>query len=148
MDEAVKLPAEQSHRRVAKRAGFMPSYFAIRLALVAIPGTGLALGLGLDLLRDRRAAWVYGACTVPVLIALLTEIAFHLRRGETGLDIVAALSMTAALASGQELAAIIVALMYSGGKYLENFAERRADREMRALLERVPRTAITSGQHP
>jgi P-type E1-E2 ATPase len=32
--------------------------------------------------------------------------------------------------------------MYSGGQYLESFAERRARREMTALLERVPRTAM------
>ena len=32
--------------------------------------------------------------------------------------------------------------MYSGGQYLESFAERRASREMSALLARVPRTAL------
>ncbi|MSP32392.1 MAG: heavy metal translocating P-type ATPase, partial [Pseudolabrys sp.] len=59
-----------------------------------------------------------------------------------GLDIVAALSMTAALAVGEHLAAAIVALMYAGGQYLEAFAERHARREMTALLSRVPRIAI------
>ena len=65
-----------------------------------------------------------------------------LRRGDLGLDIVAALSMTAALAVGQELAAAIVALMYAGGQLLESFAERAARREMTALLSRVPRRAL------
>ena len=32
--------------------------------------------------------------------------------------------------------------MYSGGQYLESFAEGRARREMSALLARVPRTAV------
>jgi cation transport ATPase len=59
-----------------------------------------------------------------------------------GLDIVAALSMAAALVFGQELAAAIVALMYAGGQYLEAFAERHARREMTALLARVPRTTL------
>ena len=36
-------------------------------------------------------------------------------RGDVGLDIVAALSMTAALVFGEELAACVVALMYAGG---------------------------------
>jgi high-affinity K+ transport system ATPase subunit B len=40
------------------------------------------------------------------------------------------------------LAAVVVALMYGGGQYLEGFAERRASREMTALLARVPRTAV------
>jgi len=78
----------------------------------------------------------------PVLLALLVEIAHSLRRGDFGLDIVAALSMTAALAFGQELAAVVVALMYAGGQYLEAFAEGHARREMTALLERVPRTTM------
>ena len=79
---------------------------------------------------------------MPVLAALVQEIVTSLRRGDLGLDIVAALSMSAALAFGQALAAAIVALMYSGGQYLELFAERRARQEMTALLERVPRAAM------
>jgi P-type E1-E2 ATPase len=55
---------------------------------------------------------------------------------------VAALSMTAALVFGEQLAAVVVALMYAGGQYLESYAERRARREMTALLSRVPRTAV------
>jgi P-type E1-E2 ATPase len=35
-----------------------------------------------------------------------------------------------------------VALIYAGGQYLESFAERRAGREMTALLARVPRTTL------
>jgi heavy metal translocating P-type ATPase len=50
--------------------------------------------------------------------------------------------MSAALLFGEALAAAIVALMYAGGQLLEAFAERRARREMTALLSRVPRTAI------
>ena len=74
-------------------------------------------------------------------MALLVEILRSLWRGEVGLDIVAALSMTAALAFGETLAAAVVAVMYSGGTFLENFAEGRARREMHDLLSRVPRTA-------
>ncbi|HEY7088299.1 MAG TPA: heavy metal translocating P-type ATPase [Tepidisphaeraceae bacterium] len=75
-------------------------------------------------------------------MVLLVEIATSLWRGAIGLDIVAALSMFAALVFGEYLAATIVALMYAGGQYLEDFAERRAGREMTALLARVPRWAL------
>ncbi|MGB7755521.1 MAG: heavy metal translocating P-type ATPase [Salinisphaera sp.] len=78
---------------------------------------------------------------MPVLAALVVEIARSLSKGEGGLDIVAALSMSAALMVGETLAAAVVALMYSGGTFLENFAEGRARREMSDLLSRVPRTA-------
>ena len=83
--------------------------------------------------------------TIPVLAVLLAEIVTSLRREEFGLDIVAALSMSAALVFGEHLAAAVVALMYSGGQYLENYAEGRARREMTALLRRVPRTAMRYG---
>lgn len=85
---------------------------------------------------------MWAAFTVPVLAALLYDIAASLRRAEVGLDIVAALSMTAALTVGENLAAVVVALMYSGGQYLEAFAEGHARREMTAILVRVPRTAV------
>jgi hypothetical protein len=77
----------------------------------------------------------------PSLIALCLEIIRSLMKGEVGLDIVAALSMSAALLFGETLAAAVVALMYSGGTFLESFAQGRARREMSDLLSRVPRTA-------
>ncbi|WP_163272486.1 hypothetical protein [Chelativorans alearense] len=42
---------------------------------------------------------------------------------------------------GETLAAAVVAVMYSGGTFLESFAEGHARREMQDLLSRVPRTA-------
>ena len=59
-----------------------------------------------------------------------------------GLDIVAGISMSAALAFGETLAAAVVGLMYAGGQLLENFAANRAQSHMRALLARVPKTAL------
>ena len=123
--------------------------FVVRTLLVLLPAFGLALGFALPLFG--QAAWqdrVWAAFTIPVLTVLVCEIVASLRRGEVGLDIVAVLSMAAALVVGEELAAVVVALMYAGGQFLEAFAERHARREMTALLARVPRTAVrhrTSG---
>ncbi|GHD98072.1 haloacid dehalogenase [Defluviimonas sp. 20V17] len=99
---------------------------------------GIALGLG-D--HPNQAEWLWRLGVLPTLAALLVEIVRSLGRGEVGLDIVAALSMSAALIFGQTLAAAVVAVMYSGGTLLESLAEGRARREMRALLSRVPRSA-------
>lgn len=117
--------------------------FFVRALLVLLPAVGLALGFAVPLLE--QAAWqnrIWATFTIPVLIVLVYDIVASLRRGEIGLDIVAVLSMAAALVVGEELAAIVVALMYAGGQFLEAFAERHARREMTALLARVPRTAI------
>src|SRR5665647_1398987 len=115
----------------------------VRPLLAGLVAAGLAAGFAAKL--AGLGAWsgpIWAAVTVPVLLALVAEIASSLWRGDVGLDIVAALSMTAALAVGENLAAAIVALMYAGGQYLEAFAERHARREMTALLSRVPRTAM------
>ena len=91
---------------------------------------------------DAKADLAWTLATLPVLTALLLQIVTSLRRGDIGLDIVAALSMSAALAFGQALAGNVVALMYAGGQMLEAFAEGRARREMTALLGRVAFSAM------
>src|SRR5262245_27898954 len=115
----------------------------LRPMIVAWPAAGLVIGLAAQF--SEWAHWVFpiwAAATIPVLLALVAEIVISLRRGDVGLDIVAALSMLAALVFAEYLAALVVALMYAGGQYLEDFAERRASREMTALLARVPHTAV------
>ncbi|RUM95386.1 heavy metal translocating P-type ATPase [Pseudaminobacter arsenicus] len=113
-----------------------------KVAILVIALAGLATGAGLWLAgRTGLAEMAWAAGVVPVLAALVVEIVRSLFRGEVGLDIVAALSMSAALAFGETLAAAVVALMYSGGTFLESFAEGHARREMRDLLSRVPRSA-------
>ncbi|MDP2294938.1 MAG: heavy metal translocating P-type ATPase [Pseudolabrys sp.] len=115
----------------------------IRQLLAGLVALGLAAGFAVKL--AGLGAWsgtIWTAVVVPVLVVLVVEIVTSLRRGDVGLDIVAALSMTAALVFGESLAAAIVALMYAGGQFLEAYAERQARREMTALLSRVPRTAL------
>jgi heavy metal translocating P-type ATPase len=119
----------------------------LMLILLAAAG-GLSVGflfyLG-GLPRFARVTWA--AALIPSLVHLAIEIVTELRRRNTGLDIVAALSMTLALLLGETLVGAIVALMYSGGQMLERFAEQRARREMSELLSRVPKTATRhSGQ--
>ena len=98
----------------------------VRPLLAGIVAFGLLAGFAVKLLG--LGAWsgpIWAAATLPGLAVLVVEIVTSLRRGDVGLDIVAALSMTAALAVGENLAAAIVALMYAGGQFLEAFAERQ-----------------------
>lgn len=113
-----------------------------KTAILLLALAGLVLGLVLwfaGLAEMADLVWIAGV--LPALVALVVEILRSIGRGEVGLDIVAALSMTAALVFGETLAASVVAVMYSGGTFLESFAEGRARREMHALLSRVPRMA-------
>ena len=109
--------------------------FPVALAALLIGGIAWFIGL------PAVAATTWTAGTAVVLLAQLVDIARHLRRGQFGLDLIAALAMAGALALGEHLAGIIVGVMFSGGEALEAFARRRARREMTALLGRLPRTA-------
>ncbi|SHM75692.1 heavy metal-(Cd/Co/Hg/Pb/Zn)-translocating P-type ATPase [Roseovarius litoreus] len=114
----------------------------LKTVILLLAAAGLSLGLAFYFAgRPDLANLVWLAGVAPALSALVVEILRSLRSGEVGLDIVAALSMSAALVFGETLAAAVVAVMYSGGTFLEAFAEGRARREMHDLLARVPRTA-------
>ena len=102
----------------------------LNVALLTAALVGLVSGLGLLAAGNPNlAAIAWAAGVIPVLAALLVEIVRSLWKGEVGLDIVAALSMSAALLFGETLAAAVVALMYSGGTFLESFAEGRCAKQ-------------------
>ncbi|WP_370124058.1 heavy metal translocating P-type ATPase [Bradyrhizobium sp. USDA 329] len=114
----------------------------LRWTLVAIAIAGLAAGIlaraagRLDL---ADLAWALG--TAPVIGGLAVSIVRDLLGGRLGVDAIALLSMSAALALGQPLAGAVVALMYSGGNVLEDIAIARAERDLRSLVDRAPRQA-------
>lgn len=114
-------------------------YDAILLGIALL---GLAVGTALFFAGAPASGLAWSVGTIPVLAGLLLQVFRSLRRGDVGLDIVAVLSMSAALAFGEPLAGNVVALMYSGGQLLETFAAGRARQEMTALLGRVARTAM------
>jgi heavy metal translocating P-type ATPase len=111
--------------------------------IAAIAALGLAAGLlapAIGFMAWAERFWA--AAIIIVLAALIAEIVAKLSRREVGLDLVAALSMSAALLFGETLAGAVEALMYAGGQLLEEFAENRARTEMKALLGRVPKRAL------
>lgn len=110
--------------------------------LLALTLCALAGGAALWWLGDAGTAHrVWSGGTALVLAVLLVIIARSLARGEFGLDIVAALSMSGSLLIGEALAGNVIALMFAGGQVLEDHAQQRAKRDMTALLARVPRSA-------
>lgn len=59
-------------------------------------------------------------------------------RKHYGIDILAVTAIIATVIVGEYWASIIIVLMFTGGEALEDFAERRAKRELTSLLERSP----------
>ena len=66
--------------------------------------------------------------------------------GRVGVDAIAFVSMTAALLLGENLAGIVVAVMYAGGNVLEDFAVARAERDLKFLVDQRLLASRTSPQ--
>ncbi|MFS8115081.1 heavy metal translocating P-type ATPase [Rhizobium jaguaris] len=111
--------------------------------LLVLAATGLAAGALLQWFAfPSSSVLILVGATAAVLSALVLEVLFSLRKGEFGLDIIAALSMGAALWFGEYLASAIIAVMYAGGQFLESYAQKRAESGMTELLARAPRLAL------
>jgi heavy metal translocating P-type ATPase len=110
------------------------------LAIAA--AAALAMGGALSLADlDTAAHWVWGSATAVILVPLAWAVAKTLLAGRVGVDVIALVAMAGALALGEYLAGAVIALMLSGGNALEDAAARRARRELRLLLDRVPTLA-------
>lgn len=102
---------------------------------------GLVVGIALWLTANHHAAgWAWAAAAVLAGAALLFRVSAALWRREIGVDLLALVAIAGALALQQSLTAAVIAAMLASGRLLESYAERRAGREMSALLARVPRT--------
>ena len=123
---AMRLPIE----RLLPRA-------LIVIALAALIAGGVASANG----DGSLARWLWAAGAIPVIFGLVASILRDLLAGRLGVDAVALLAMVGALALGESLAAIVIAVMYAGGNALEEFAVSRAERDLRSLIDRAPRIA-------
>src|SRR5271167_1332742 len=120
----------------------------LRWALVAIAVAGLASGIAAHAAHRRDLADLsWTLATAPVIAGLAVSILRDFLAGRLGVDAIALVSMSAALALGQPLAGAVVALMYSGGNVLEDFAVARAERNLRSLVDRAPRVAHRRFDH-
>jgi heavy metal translocating P-type ATPase len=114
----------------------------LRWALVSIAVAGLAAGIAAHVAGRSDLAdlfWTLG--TAPVVAGLAVSIVRDFLAGRFGVDAIALVSMSGALALGQPLAGAVVALMYSGGNLLEDIAIARAEHDLRSLVDRAPREA-------
>lgn len=113
------------------------TYPVITVTVVVLGGV-LALAAAGQLVAARwiAIAWV-GAVVIWTLVGMIRDVL----KGHVGLDILAVVAMVATLAVDEYVASLIIVLMLSGGEALEDFAQRRAKRDLTALLDRSPRIA-------
>ena len=104
------------NERTVRRALFLASLAGLAAGLVAwVSGRG-------DL-----AKWCWAIGTIPVVVGLFVSMVRNLLAERLGVDAVAFMSMSGALILGENLAGVVVAIMYSGGNLLEDFAVARAE---------------------
>jgi len=129
--EASRAPRPAS-RLIEHRARILAGF-----ALAAIAGGGL---LALFSVPGGRAVW---AVAVSILAAeLMIEVGHTIVVDRhMGVDTIALVAMVGSLALGQELAGIVVGLMFTGGAALEEVASSRARRELTMLVQRAPKVA-------
>lgn len=102
-----------------------------------------AVALPIDIAGQHTVAhWILGAAALAELIPLCVEIWQDLRGGKYGVDVLAAAAILTSVVLGQFWAGIVIALMLTGGRALEDYAEHRAERELDALLTRAPQKAL------
>ncbi|MDN4612842.1 heavy metal translocating P-type ATPase [Leifsonia sp. F6_8S_P_1B] len=89
----------------------------------------------------EAAAWIGGAYALAVALGYTVRMVRELRAGRVGVDLLAIVAIVATVLVGEIAASLIVVLMLSGGEALEDYANRRARRELDALLTRDPRSA-------
>lgn len=113
-----------------------------RRILILVTLFGLASGAAAYLSgRQDTAHWIWATATVPVVLVLAGSIVRDLAAGRMGVDAIALLAMSAALALRQPLAGLVVAIMYTGGNVLEDYAVARAERSLKSLIDRAPKIA-------
>jgi len=110
--------------------------------LLAVALAGLSVGFAAWAVGRRDLAeWCWAAGSLPVVVGLAGAMLRDFVAGRVGVDAVALVAMAGALVLGQPLAGIVIAIMYAGGNVLEGIAVARAERHLRHLIDRAPRTA-------
>lgn len=107
------------------------------LVVTALLAGGVASAVGAG--DAGRAIWQVATLLVASHLVIVTVS--RLRQGRIAVDLVALLALFGALALGEALAGVIVALMVESGDALEQYAHRRARRDLSLLLSMAPTVA-------
>lgn len=137
-----EFPVSPSPTPSAAPPGRRPAQRWVEPALTGATGICLVVGV-IAWWADARAVAqvVWSAGTVCGLVPAVVWVARAVRRGRTGVDLIAVLALGGSLAVGEYLAGALIALMLATGRWLEAAAEWRAERDLRSLVEHAPRTA-------
>jgi cation transport ATPase len=105
-------------------------------AAIVIGGLLLAVGEG------AAGQTVWGVAVAVLAAELTVEVGRTVVvEHSLGVDTIALVAMVGALELGEELAGVVIGLMFSGGAALDAIASQRARRELTALVQRAHKKA-------
>ncbi|MCZ2857495.1 heavy metal translocating P-type ATPase [Blastococcus sp. VKM Ac-2987] len=112
-----------------------PALLVVTLGLLAAGGLAWVVG------ADRWDDVLWAAATIIAVVPAAGWMLAALLRRRLGVDLIALLALLGTLLVGEYLAGALIGVMLATGRALDAAAQRRATRDLRALLERAPRTA-------
>jgi heavy metal translocating P-type ATPase len=100
------------------------------------------IALILDLSGSHTIAhWLLAVTAGILVLPLLWGMVQDVRDGTYGIDLLAATAIITSIVLGQYWAGMVIVLMLTGGEALEDYAGRRAQSELSALLKHAPHHA-------
>jgi heavy metal translocating P-type ATPase len=130
--------ARTSSRTNLRSVGERRNELLAAIAMLALVVGGIAHLVGAAVLGDDIWRAAVGLLAVDVAFEVLRTIAIE---RHMGVDMIALVAMVGSLALGEELAGLIVGIMFTGGSTLESLASARARRELTSLIQRAPKVA-------
>ena len=76
-----------------------------------------------------------------IALSMLIEMIHTLKSGRYGVDLLAIIAVVSTLSVGEYWAAMVILVMLVGGDALEDYASRKANSELKALLDNSPQSA-------
>lgn len=92
----------------------------------------------------HQATWAYGIIFIMgslMTFSMLIEMIKTLKSGKYGVDILAITAIIATLAVGEYWASLMILVMLTGGDSLEDYAAKKASKELKSLLDNSPQQA-------
>lgn len=110
----------------------------VKTEIFILPGVVLVL-LTAGILK---APYALQTAVVIGLLKIVFESYKNIREGRYSLDYIACTAMAVSLYSGEYVAGAIIALMFTGGEALDDFASNRAYTALKALGETIPKNCL------
>lgn len=109
----------------------------IIIIAVAAVAVFLQYGLHWPLLAQGLVTIVGTIVALSMLVGMIKSI----KRGDYGVDLLAIMAVVATLSVSEYWAAMVILVMLTGGDALEDYAARKANSELKSLLDNSPQQA-------